>query len=69
MTIKSRSTEVVTRIATVLDHPDHGELTLIDYQGENGQIFDAELRNSKGESLDDPAILEEVEEFVDNQVN
>lgn len=56
--------EVVRNIYEI-GHEDYGILNYIEFVNETGRVIDEELRDCKGNSIDDPALMEDVKELVD----
>lgn len=67
MKLKSRSTVTVTEDIYRLDLDGDGERIVVytEYLNDKGKVIDINLRNVDGIDIDDPALLEEVQEFVD----
>ena len=58
--------QVVEHTYTIL-HPTEGVLYYKEWiQYDNGKFIDCVLRSKSGYEIDDAAIIEEVQEFVDN---
>lgn len=65
MTLKNKTTVAVTENTFVVKR---GRQTLVykEQVNEKNKVIDCDLRDLDGNSVDDPAILEEVQDFVDN---
>jgi hypothetical protein len=50
-----------------IQHPNEGVLYYKEWiQADNGKFIDCILRSKSGYEIDDPALMEEVQEFIDN---
>ena len=43
-----------------------GPVTYIEYLDDKGKVIDCNLRDDEGNEISDPALLEEIQEFVDS---
>lgn len=59
------TTETITRKIYSDIEVDGEKYILIDMLNENGRVIDSVLRNENGYDIDDPVIMEAVEEIVD----
>jgi len=57
----SQSTVNSYRIIT----ESHGPIVYLEYLNEKGHIIDEILRDEDGNDISDPALLEDVQEFID----
>jgi len=67
MEILSRTTYTTRIEETVVNHPTEGPLTVKDYyDSESDKIIDSIIVSKSGYPLDDPALVEEIYNFLDN---
>lgn len=68
MTTLSHTTSNITTETYEIDlGGGRGKVTYIEYLNDSGKVIDEILRSEAGHEIDDPALLEEVQEFVDAQ--
>ena len=67
-TIISRTEETLTRRTTVIDLGEGDTVTVIDYVDEFDKIVDTVYRDDDGNELDSAALIERIEEFMNEQM-
>ena len=67
-TIISRTEETLTRRTTVIDLGEGDTVTVIDYVDEFDKIVDTVYRDDDGNELDSTALIERIEEFMNEQM-
>ena len=67
-TIISRTEETLTRRTTVVDLGEGDTVTVIDYVDEFDKIVDTVYRDDDGNELDSAALIERIEEFMNEQM-
>ena len=67
MKLINKSSSTVTTNTFEIDPEDGSKkITYIEYLNDKGRVIDENLRDSAGSEIDDPALLEVVQEFVDS---
>ena len=66
MELLSKEVLLVHEVTHVVQHPEEGPLFYKEWLDERGKCIDFVLRSKSGYSIDDPALIEEVQEFVDS---
>ena len=64
MKINSKTSSTVTTNTFSLD-VDGKKVVYLEYLNEKGKVIDCELHNDKGELINDTALLEEIQDFID----
>jgi hypothetical protein len=64
MKINSKTSSTVTKNAFSLD-VDGKKVVYLEYLNEKGKVIDCELHSDKGELINDTALLEEIQDFID----
>ena len=67
MTILHTETEVLTVQRTTLQLADGYVVRVLEYTDNNGKVVDSIVRDKDGYELEDPALIEEVYNFLDAQ--
>jgi hypothetical protein len=67
MKIKNTTDEKITTRTYTIEHADHGIIVYVDYYNEKGKVFDSRLQTEDGYAIEIPALLEEVQEFIDTE--
>ena len=67
-TIISRTEETLIRRTTVIDLGEGDTVTVIDYVDEFDKIVDTVYRDDDGNELDSAALIERIEEFMNEQM-
>ena len=67
MTILHTETEVLTVQRTTLQLPDGYVVRVLEYTDNNGKVVDSIVRDKDGYELEDPALIEEIYNFLDAQ--
>ena len=67
-TIISRTEETLIRRTTVIDLGEGDTVTVIDYVDEFDKIVDTVYRDDDGNELDSTALIERIEEFMNEQM-
>ena len=67
MEILERRTYITRIEETVVNHPTEGPLTVKDYyDSESDKIVDSILQSKDGYALEDPTLVEEIYDFLNN---
>lgn len=63
--ISQTSSIVTTNTYVVLTR--YGRTVYIEHLNDKGKLIDCDLRSINGQEIDDPALLEEIQEFIDKK--
>ena len=66
MQIQSHSTSNVITETYIVSTPE-GSVTYTEYLNDKGKVIDCNLRTEDGENIDDPALLEEIQQLIDDE--
>ena len=66
MKLESHSTATVTTETYQILTESHGLVVYIVYLNDQRKIVDEMLRDDEGNTLDDPALFDDIQDFVDN---
>ena len=66
MKIISQTTDTIKRETYNLTAEDHGPVTYIEYRDSYNHIIDCNLRDENGNEIENPILLEEVQEFINS---
>lgn len=67
MELLKTSTQIVKMVESVIQTNDNSVVIVKDYYDESDKIIDTEIRDENGYSIEDPAEVEEILEFLDSQ--
>jgi hypothetical protein len=66
MKLESHTSSTITTETYQILTENHGPVTYIEYLNDKGKVIDCNLRDEDGNDIIDPALLEEIQEFIDN---
>ena len=65
MKLTSHTSAIVTTETYSITDETYGPLTYIEYLNDKGKVIDCTLRDEDGNDIDNPPLLEELQQFVD----
>lgn len=69
MKIVRETNETITTNKYNIEDSQYGLIIYIEYVNNKGEVFDYALRDVEGNNIDNPALLEKVQECVENNPN
>ena len=67
MKIKNIQDEKITTRSYTIEGTELGTVVYIDYYNEKGKVIDSRLQSDNGYGIEVPALLADVQEFIDTQ--
>ena len=64
MQITNKTTEKITTVTYEVTTDYHGDVIYIDYYDENGRVVDSILRDSDGNDMFEPSLMEDIQDLL-----